>query len=836
VSQGQHALNAFRQWRYAGALVLVVGCALVTALAFLLKPILPVGVLGAAYIPLIAMLTYYWGWRLCAVALTVQLLVVYLTLPTSRLGLPALRAPLLIELGALGAISVYVLLLVQLARSRREAAERELARVVALNTVGAALTSELREERLLQMIASTACKLTGAQFAAFTLRPLDARGQPLTPADGSHFHLAAVIGVTPQQEALFRSASLGGEGLLAPIFRDGATVRVDDALAAPMPNGFHNGGAGKMPRGHPFIRSFLGAPLLDREGAVRGGLLLGHDEPQRFTADDEALLKALAAQAAIALENARLYRNAESQAAELGAVFESMTDGVMVFSQRGALLHENHAVAPIRAMLAQDPNGRTLTLTLDRLVAAALTESEVEPAQTPLKVRDAQGDCHDYTISAAPLQRFEIPTQGSERRNDRDDASNPVAQGVVVIWHEVTETRKLLAARQARAEAERRRALLQRVIDEQPGGVYLVQGRDARLVLANRSARDVWGAEWRTGQTMGDFLTTTGICITTPGGQVISLDDLATIRTLRVDEDVRHFQEVIRRPDGARLPILLNAVRLDSAIFQISEPTLGSEPMALVALQDVTAMKEAERLKDEFIAIAAHELKTPIAAVKGYAEMLIRQDVHGAATELAPWQVEALETIDQATTRLTELTDDLLDVARLQAARLQLHIEPHDLIALARRVIKRFQVVSAAHMLTLDANNDYAVTLLDVRRTEQILSNLLSNAIKYSPNGGEIRVTIDEDDARGVVTLTVRDHGIGIPADQRALLFNRFARANNARERGIAGTGLGLYLCRELAELQGGRLWFDSEEDQGSVFYLTAPMVCADGDSDGNPS
>jgi signal transduction histidine kinase len=485
-------------------------------------------------------------------------------------------------------------------------------------------------------------------------------------------------------------------------------------------------------------------------------------------------------------------------------------------------------------MLAQDPDGRAHELALDRVVATALTACAPEflPSQTPLTLHDAQGDGHDYTISAAPLQSFGTAPEGTPGGNDATDVPGAVAQGVVVIWHEVTETRKLLAARQARAEAERRRALLQRVIDEQPGGVYLVQGNDARLVLANRAAQDVWGAEWQAGQTMADFLTARDICVTTPNGQAIPLEELATIRTLRVDEDVRHFEEVIRRPDGARLPILLNAVRLDSSVFQASEPAVGSEPVALVALQDVTAMKEAERLKDEFIAMAAHELKTPIAAVKGYAEMLIRQAAHAEAMELAPWQVEALETIDQATTRLTELTDDLLDVARLQADRLQLHIEPHDLIALARRVIKRFKMVSAAHTLTLDADSDYAVALLDVRRMEQILSNLLSNAIKYSPNGGEIRIAIEQDTATDVATLTVRDHGIGIPADQRALLFNRFVRASNARERGIAGTGLGLYLCRELAELQGGRLWFESEENQGSVFYLVVRLASADTDTD----
>jgi signal transduction histidine kinase len=308
---------------------------------------------------------------------------------------------------------------------------------------------------------------------------------------------------------------------------------------------------------------------------------------------------------------------------------------------------------------------------------------------------------------------------------------------------------------------------------------------------------------------------------------------LATVRALRTGEAINHYQEVIRRPDGTSMPILLNAVTLDPGMLAYpgiaATPESGEAPMperlTLVVLQDVTAMKEAERLKDEFIAIAAHELKTPMAAVKGYADMLMRHSQDDDATTLEPWQVEALETIDQATNRLVELTEDLLDVARLQAERIQLHSEPHDLIALARRVIKRFQMASDRHTLSLVAADEFVVATLDVRRTEQIVGNLLSNAIKYSPDGGPVTITIEQDDGARMAKLSVRDRGIGIPANQQSLLFNRFARADNARERGITGTGLGLYLCRELVELQGGRLWFTSEEGCGSTFYVALPLA-----------
>jgi GAF domain-containing protein len=285
------------------------------------------------------------------------------------------------QLITLAAVIVFILALVQLARSRRDMAEREAGRFAALNSVGAALSSELHERRLLHLIAQRARDLTGAEFAAFTLRPLDPLGQPLVPAEGCLFHLAAVVGATPEQEALFKRIPLGGEGLLAPIFRHGVPVRVADALGmrhthaegggtaiagperaeSPRDAARHSAAdfahglvpreslrAVGVPRGHPVVRNFLGAPLLDRSGQVRGGLLLGHSEPDRFSDADEALLSGLATQAAVALENARLFRAAEAYGQELDAIFESITDGVALVDEQGHVLRENAAARRIR--------------------------------------------------------------------------------------------------------------------------------------------------------------------------------------------------------------------------------------------------------------------------------------------------------------------------------------------------------------------------------------------------------------------------------------------------------------------------------------------------------
>ncbi len=846
----------------SGAIVLLVGMALATLLIVLVDDIVgPLPNPGLIYLPVIAMLAYHWGWRYATMAAILEIMLVYYLFTPPRGPVKSLTPMSIAQIVTLAATTAFMLGIVQLARARRTQSEREAGRFAALNHVGTALTSELDESRLLHLIAQTARELTGAQFAAFTVRPVDHLGQPLVPSEGNFFHLAAVVGVTPQQEEQFRKTPLGGEGLLAPIFRHGVPVRVPDALAtlyrseenkAPVGAGptiqaarnaarnlavaFARGDAPVttlrslgVPHGHPVIRSFLGAPLLDRSGQVRGGLLLGHSEPAQFTPEDEALLVGLAAQAAVALDNVRLYRAAQEQAQELDTIFESIADGITLVDGVGQVLRENGSARHLRKMLVQSSSDAAEPERLLREVAMRTLQTGAPDQGSQITISDGHEEARDYLVNAFPFQR--IPSARSIWRDRASAADVPGSDGAgaVVVWRDVTEARRLLAERQAHAEADARRALLQTLIDELPSAVYLVRGTDARLVLANRATTDLWGAPWPPGQPMQDFLMACGTRIIRVDGQPLLPDEYATLRAVRMDAAVHQHQEIIRHQDGTTLPVLVNAVGLDPLVLDWSRTdessTAGApEPVALVVHQDVTALKAAERLKDEFIGIAAHELRNPLAALKGFAEMLAIQTARGKGPELADWQLEAVEAIDQAATRLAELTDDLLDVTRLQAGRMELRIEPNDIAALARRVATRAQVTAPNHVIAIHTEAEHIIVCIDVRRMEQVLTNLLNNAIKYSPEGGEVLLTIRRDQADGVAEISVQDHGIGIPAAQQARIFGRFVRADNANERGIKGTGLGLYLTRELVERHGGQVWFESEEDQGSTFFVTLPL------------
>jgi signal transduction histidine kinase len=334
---------------------------------------------------------------------------------------------------------------------------------------------------------------------------------------------------------------------------------------------------------------------------------------------------------------------------------------------------------------------------------------------------------------------------------------------------------------------------------------------------------------------MQEFLATNEIIVFDPQGRQLAQADFATLRAVRDGESVLHHQESIRRPDGSILPVLVNAVAIDdsqglSLSRQETKPTgqhtqhIHIEKVALVVHQDVSALREAEYLKDEFIGVAAHELRNPLAVLKGFAEMLVYQTARGKGPELAAWQREALKEIDQATSRLDKLTEDLLDVTRLQAGRLVLSTNPTDLVDLTRRMVSQRQVTTSQHVFSLDTAHSSLVVDIDRVRIEQVLSNLLSNAIKYTPQGGPIELSIREEAESHTALLSVRDRGIGIPLQQQARIFGRFVRAENARATEITGTGLGLYLSRELVERHGGRLWFESTEGAGSTFFITLPL------------
>ena len=260
----------------------------------------------------------------------------------------------------------------------------------------------------------------------------------------------------------------------------------------------------------------------------------------------------------------------------------------------------------------------------------------------------------------------------------------------------------------------------------------------------------------------------------------------------------------------------------------------------------IARLKHALQSSGEFVAVASHELKTPLTGARGYSQLLLRRVRRGQLTGLDSQSAEALRLIDELLGRLHALTDDLLQVSRLDTGRFDIRPGRLDIAETVRDVAQHLARQAPHHDIQVNAAEGIGEAAADARRVEQVLTNLIENAIKYSPDGGRIEVALaetrdgtahDPHQANAAeapdmaetpgprhILISVRDDGIGIPMEERERLFQRFARAANAAEAGISGTGLGLYLCRALVETQGGRIWLArSEIGHGSTFSFTLP-------------
>ncbi len=237
----------------------------------------------------------------------------------------------------------------------------------------------------------------------------------------------------------------------------------------------------------------------------------------------------------------------------------------------------------------------------------------------------------------------------------------------------------------------------------------------------------------------------------------------------------------------------------------------------VATVRDITRFRQADELKGTFISIISHELKTPVALIKGYVSTLRLEDAHWDGKMVQ----ESLAIIEEEADRLTGMIENLLDASRLQAGALAIKRADLALDALARRVANRLQIQTTRHTLVVDFPPEFPIVLADEVRLEQVLSNLVNNAIKYAP-GGEIRIS---GQARGDnVIICVSDEGPGIAPQDIPHIFDRFYRAPEMAKQ-TKGAGLGLYLARALIEAHDGRIWVDNAPGKGANICFSLPVA-----------
>jgi signal transduction histidine kinase len=240
-------------------------------------------------------------------------------------------------------------------------------------------------------------------------------------------------------------------------------------------------------------------------------------------------------------------------------------------------------------------------------------------------------------------------------------------------------------------------------------------------------------------------------------------------------------------------------------------------------------LQQDVRTRNEFLLSASHDLKNPLAAIQGQAQLLRRRATRAAALDLERL-LKGLAQIENSTRMMAQLLDEWSDVARLQTGeRLHLDRQPTNLVALARQVAAAQQQTTEAHQIVVEAAADELLGLWDTVRLARVLGNLLGNAVKYSPAGGTITVAVGRDErAEGTwAMLAVRDQGMGIPAADLPHIFERFHRGSNVAGR-IAGTGIGLATARQIVEQHGGTITVESWPNKGSTFTVRLPLAASE--------
>jgi PAS domain S-box-containing protein len=236
------------------------------------------------------------------------------------------------------------------------------------------------------------------------------------------------------------------------------------------------------------------------------------------------------------------------------------------------------------------------------------------------------------------------------------------------------------------------------------------------------------------------------------------------------------------------------------------------------AAAHLTGLERLNRLKSEFVSLVSHEFRTALVGISGFSEMIRDEDV--TLEEAKGYAGD----INKDAERLNRMINDMLDLDRIEAGRLTLHLQPVHINGLLEDAVERARASSPRHFIALTLDSQRPVVQCDPDRIVQVVANLLSNAIKYSPEGGDIVVTSVAGD--GHVDVSIRDHGTGIAPDFIQRLFSRYERYEKTSNK-VIGTGLGLAITRQIIELHGGKIWVDSELGSGSDFHFTLPVAAS---------
>jgi len=705
-----------------------------------------------------------------------------------------------------------------------EAMTRLARRMAALAKVGREIAGTLDLPTVLERIAAHARELLEASTSAVYLLQSDDR--TLRPIVAVGDIAAAVLAFEVQL----------GCGILGSVVQRGVAERINDVTADPRT--IHIVGTDEAKPGEKLML----APLLAQDRAI-GAMVVWRD-PQRepFDQADLDFLVGLSQQAAIAIGNARLFAEGESQIAELKRAEEALQeserrltdiisflpDATLVIDHEGKVIAWNRAIEEMTGVKAKDMLGKgdheyaipfygeRRPILIDLVL---LPDEEFERKYAHIQRQGPILAGETYVPYVRGQARYLFATASVLR----DSKGNAV--GAIETIRDITE----------RKEAERQIQLLGQIAQQMKDAVILTDSDpESRIRYVNDAFTTLYG--YTQDQVLGQ-----------PSRILFAADDAESDRVFRETREAlaRQGQYRVeyqhRRKDGNAFWV---STTMSSVILCEEE-----EPYDLAIVRDITDRKQAEeelqhakeaaeaatQAKSAFLAMMSHEIRTPMNAVIGMTSLLLD-------TELTPEQREFAETIRSSGDALLTIINDILDFSKIEAGRIELERQPFDLRECIESALALVAPKAAENGLELALLVDEEVPAAifgDEARLRQILLNLLSNAIKFTEEG-EVVVSLanarkpgrvaarTEEPSRYELHFAVRDTGIGIPPDRMDRLFKSFSQVDSSTTRQYGGTGLGLAISKRLSEMMGGRMWVESPTPSpsqaggpGSTFHFT---------------
>ena len=645
-------------------------------------------------------------------------------------------------------------------------AERQARELSLLDEVRTALAKELDLDTIFRTVVQSTARTLG--FTHVSVYELDGETLRLR----HHLGYATVLAEVSVGESVLGRVVTSGE----PIFLE--DVSVDPTFLGAVKD----------------IVSEIAVPILDGDRVV-AVLNVESVDGHRLSRDDLDLVMAVTSQVNIAVSRARLHQEVQDREAYFRSLVQNGSDLIMVMTGDGRVNY----VSPASERLIGTNQLSTIGERIRNFVVPedepaledAMGKASLTPGVTvrvPLRVR--LGDGQVRSLETLVTNRVDDPNVGGFIFNSRD----------------VTERREAEAAlvEQAR-RAEQARGETNAILDASSEAMILI-APDGRVVSANRRFGELFDQDivGLSGQSMHDVRADMERAFT-------DSDRLLTILRSTLGDVSSRVTEILTQkyPEHREL-----------ALFSSPVLTSDGEHLGrLFAFRDVTREREVDRMKTEFVSLVSHELRTPLTSIKGYVDLLME----GEVGPLSDDQREFLGIVVSNAERLVALINDLLDISRIEAGRVELQRLPVDFSRVVSGVLTslRPQIEAKGQRIEIAVPPALPPIDGDLDRLIQILTNLVANAHKYTPAGGTI--TIAARATPGTLQFSVADDGIGMTDEEQAQLFTKFFRARNRTTQEVGGTGLGLTITRSLVELHGGDITVTSTPDTGTTFSVTLP-------------